>query len=72
MSPDHAPFPRPPGCVGHQTRDVEAPLSLKRTYSLLLGRLVSYLDIEVIITKDLYTQLQDFQADRIAEDGDTA
>ena len=35
-------------------------------------RIISYLDIEVIITKDLYTQLQDFQADRVAEDGDTA
>ena len=35
-------------------------------------RVLVYLDIEVIITKDLYTQLQDLQADRIAEDGDTA
>ena len=73
MSPDHAALPHPPGYVGHQTRDVEATLSLKRTYYLLLRRrIICYLDIEVIITKDLYTQLQDFQADRVAEDGDTA
>ena len=72
MSPDHAALPRPPGYVGHQARDVEAPLSLKRTYYLLPRRIISYLDIEVIITEDLYTKLQDLQADRIAEDGDTA
>ena len=73
MSPHHGlTTPAPPGHVGHQACDVEAPLSLKRKHLLLLMRVFVYLDIEVIITKDLHTKLQDFQADRITQDGDAA
>ena len=66
MSPHHGlTTPAPSRHVGHQARDVEAPLSLKRKHLLLLMKVFVYLDIEVIITKDLYTKLQDFQAKRI-------
>ena len=35
-------------------------------------RVLVYLDIEVIITEDLYTKFKYFQADRITNNGDAA